>query len=126
MFPWRCCGTIYLKEPITKNESEKLIEKVINKLSNTFHAKNLTFGQKILYMDIISTISNCDERIQYFDAGIGSKKLIEWDKDIRESYFNDISLMHYIQTYEENNKDVTSDYYKLLVVDSSCILDNDN
>ena len=38
--------------------------------------------------------------IRYFDAGLGSKKLIDVDESADISYFNSTSMMYYVQTAE--------------------------
>lgn len=131
VFPWRCCGTIYLIKPVTSEVSEKLIQTIITNLSNAFHPRNLIFGEKITYMSVIEVITASSNLIRYFDAGMGSNKLIDLEDTAgdgsTESYFNDYSLMHYVQTYDENNTEFNEDstlnpYYHQLVISPEYIL----
>lgn len=128
VFPFRCCGTIYLTQPVTQEVANSIMKAVMNNLKNAYHPSNLAFGERITYMSIIDVISNSSDYIRYFDAGLGSRKLIYFDgSDDVESYFNSISLMHFVQTYEENEKELNDDgtenkYYHLLSIDPEYIL----
>jgi hypothetical protein len=72
-------------------------------LAQAFSPQNLEFGKTIKYMDVINVVSNAHEYIRYFDAGLGDKKLIYIDDNIDFSYFNDTSLMYYVQDYDTYN-----------------------
>jgi hypothetical protein len=71
---------------------------------------------------------NADSRIRYFDAGIGNRKLIDFENNVPsdsgyfniEAYFNPESIMRYVQTYEELT-DVNSQYYNMICIDPSYI-----
>lgn len=131
VFPWRCCGTIHLTKPVTTEVAQKILLTVINNLSNAFHPKNLNFGEKITYMNVIEIINSSSDLIRYFDAGMGSSKLIDFedittDKTI-ESYFNNYSMMRYVQSYTENETEILPDsslnpYYHQLIIDPEYVL----
>ena len=105
LFPWRCCGTIHLKAPVTKTVADEILNTVMLKLQLAFSPMNLEFGKQIKYMDVINVVSNAHEAIRYFDAGLGNRKLIDIDSEIDFTYFNDTSLMYYIQ--RPDNFDLT-------------------
>ena len=127
VFEWRCCGTIHLTKTVSETEAKNIIRNVINNLTDKFDSSKVEFGQKISYMDVISAILESDSRINYFDAGIGSNKLITYTQPPEpnnyfniEAYFNPESIMRYVQTFEDNN-DETSQYYNMIMVDPSYI-----
>lgn len=126
VFPWRCCGVLHLTQPVSSDTAEQIIQSVINNLRTVFHPKNLEFGKKIAYMDVINAVLDSSNMIRYFDAGLGDRKLIDLDKSVDDSYFNNTSLMYYYQTFENNNqeKDGDSDnpYYKLLSISPEYII----
>ena len=127
VFPWRCCGVIHLTQPVTIDTANQILSLVINNLTQTFHPSNLTFGKKIAYMDVIKAVTESSSKISYFDAGLGDRRLIDLDKSVDESYFNDTSLMYYYQTMDNNsaatNKDGTDNqYYKLLSISPEYII----
>lgn len=132
VFPWRCCGTIYLRNPVSQSVADKILETVMEHLSTAFHPSNIEFGKKISYMDVINVVTNAHEMISYFDAGLASRQLIDVDESVDITYFNNTSLMYYVQspdgiivddqTMYGNNVSVipgTSEpnpYYKLLSI----------
>lgn len=125
VFPWRCCGTLHLTQTVTEQESQNILKAVINKLTDLYKPENMTFGRKITYMEVIDTILASDPRIRYFDAGIGDKKLIYFGSRIQncfnpEAYFNDTSVMRYVQTYQEIT-DPTSEFYNMICIDPNYI-----
>lgn len=132
VFEWRCCGVIHLNKTVTEEDAKLIVSNVINNLADTYSARNVKFGQKIKYMDIIETIMNADPRIQYFDAGLGSKKLIDYRTLVQdggsastnyyntEAYFNPESIMYYNQTVEANSSP-TSEIYNYISVDPNYI-----
>lgn len=127
VFPWRCCGVLHLTQPVTEDVANQIIQLVIYRLQIAFHSSNLTFGKKISYMDVIKVVTDASDKISYFDAGLGERKLIDMDKSVDESYFNNTSLMYYYQTFENNNSAKNSDgsnnpYYKLLSVSPEYII----
>ena len=108
VFPWRCCGTIHLKYPVTKPVANKILETVMEHLSAAFHPANIEFGKKIKYMDIIDVVTSAHEAIAYFDAGLNSRQLIDVDQGVDMTYFNNTSLMYYVQSsYGRHISDVT-------------------
>jgi hypothetical protein len=126
VFDWRCCGTIHLTQSVSKNEANNIIKSVISLLQKVYAPQNVEFGKKITYMEVIDTIMSADSRIRYFDAGIGDKKLIDFeipdcvinypnDYFNVEAYFNPESIMRYVQEYDENNGN--GDYCNMICVD---------
>ena len=125
VFPWRCCGTLHLTQTVTELDAQNILKAVVNKLATVYKPENMTFGKKLTYMEIIDTILSSDPRIRYFDAGIGDKKLIYFgDREGGffnvDAYFNPISVMRYVQTYQEIT-DENSDFYNMLCIDPSYI-----
>ena len=104
VFPWRCCGVLHLTHPVTAKVAETVIESVINHLSAVFHPSKIEFGTKISYMDIIEAVMESNDLIQYFDAGLGSHKLMDIDQSVDESYFNATSLYYYVQTMHSESR----------------------
>ena len=133
VFPWRCCGVIHLTKTVNTIEAQSIIENVINAISSIYNANNIEFGTKINYMDLIQVIMNADTRIRYFDAGMGSKKLVVFENCSNtpenyfnvEAYFNRESLMQYVQT-ARSNFDKTSEYYNWISIDPAYIQTNVN
>lgn len=97
VFPWRCCGTIHLKAPVTPTVANTILNTVMDRLREAFSPANLEFGKPINYMDVINVVTNAHEDIRYFDAGLGNRKLIDIDDTIDYTYFNAVSMMYYIQ-----------------------------
>lgn len=134
VFPWRCCGTIHLKYPVTQPVSEKILETVMEHLASAFHPANIEFGQKIKYMDVIDVVTSAHEAIAYFDAGLNSRQLIDVDRSADITYFNNTSMMYYVQSMHgkhiaghttdqadwmlgnEDDDNVDNPYYKLLSI----------
>jgi hypothetical protein len=135
VFPWRCCGTLHLTQSVSENDANNIIKAVIDNLASTYSPYNIKFGKKITYMEVIDTILKSDDRIRYFDAGIGNKKLIDFaypdnlNEEQKyynvEAYFNPESIMRYVQTFDENNTEI-SDYYKMIIVDPTYIQTQNN
>jgi ribulose bisphosphate carboxylase small subunit len=128
VFRWRCCGTLHLTQSVSKLDARNIIISVINNLSVVYSPENMQFGQKITYMDVIDTVIQSDSRIRYFDAGMGSNKLIEYDVPESstnyfntEAYFNPESIMQYVQTVEEVLDDETSKYFNMITIDPAYI-----
>lgn len=128
VFPWRCCGTVHLTQSVTPQDAETIIKSIVNTLKFRYAPQNMEFGKKITYMDVIETIMSADSRIRYFDAGIGNRKLIDFENNVPsdsgyfniEAYFNPESIMRYVQTYEELT-DENSQYYNMICIDPSYI-----
>lgn len=133
VFPWRCCGVIHLKNPVTETVANKILETVMEHLAAAFHPANIEFGKKIDYMDVITVVTSAHDMIRYFDAGLASRKLIDIDDSVDITYFNNTSLMYYVQSpqgfslgaygYMEGNNtaykhdsDVENPYYKILSI----------
>lgn len=138
VFPWRCCGTIHLKNPVTKATADKILETVMSHLRYAFNPANLEFGKKINYMDVITTVTESHDMIRYFDAGIGNRKLIDIDKSVDFTYFNNSSLMYFVQSLNgltigesfipgNNQKKISEDednpYYNILSIAPEYIID---
>jgi hypothetical protein len=140
VFPWRCCGTIHLKNPVTQSVADQILTTVMEHLSSAFSPANIGFGRRINYMDVINVIMDSHDMIRYFDAGLDSRKLIDIDETSDISYFNASSLMYYVQTpdgYElgnfymegnntehKHNSSVANPYYKILSIASEYIINN--
>ena len=132
VFDWRIKGTIFLYEPVTKDEASSIINIIINTMANKFTSEYVGFGNKIRYMDVIETVTNCDSRIKYFDAGYGTEPLIDYaDCFDVINYFNDISIMRYNQYSVPASSDVAPRYNtdesgkELIIIDPSCIKEDD-
>lgn len=125
VFEWRCCGTLHLTQVVTDTEAVEIIENVVNALSIRYAPQNVEFGKKITYMDVVDTITQCDDRIRYFDAGIGDKKLIDFAIPDNapavhynvEAYFNPESIMRYVQKYDGELNNEESPYYNYICID---------
>lgn len=125
VFEWRCCGTLHLTQVVTDTEAVEIIENVVNALSIRYAPQNVEFGKKITYMDVVDTITQCDDRIRYFDAGIGDKKLIDFAIPDNapeghynvEAYFNPESIMRYVQKYDGEINNEESPYYNYICID---------
>lgn len=132
VFNWRCCGVLHLTKAVSESDAKSIIRNVVEHLSETYTSSNVEFGKKLTYMEIIDTILDSDPRIRYFDAGLGDKKLIAFEDivtdsdhlDVKyfntEAYFNDESIMRFVQTVGELETK-TSPYYGYLTVDPSYI-----
>lgn len=127
VFPWRCCCVLHLTKSVDEDTSKQIVNNVINYLSIKYSPENMEFGKKLSYMDIIQTILDADDRIRYVDAGVGTKKLIEFDNNLTdephyntEAYFNPISIMRYVQTIKTNS-DINNSSYNYISVDPSYI-----
>ena len=132
VFDWRVKGTIFLYEPVTKDEASSIIDIIINALADKFTSDYVGFGNKIRYMDIIETINSCDSRIKYFDAGYGTEPLIDYaDCFDVVNYFNDISIMRFNQYSVPASSDIAPKYNmnesgkELLIIDPSCIKEDE-
>lgn len=97
VFPWRCCGVIHLKNPVTSTVANQILALVMEHLATAFHPANIEFGQKIKYMDVINVVTSAHNDIAYFDAGLNSRQLIDIDKSVDMTYFNNTSIMYYVQ-----------------------------
>ena len=141
VFPWRCCGTIHLTNPVTAQTADNILKTVMEYLSDRFNPSNIEFGQPINYMDVINTVLESHEMIKYFDAGIGSRKLIDVDDSVDISYFNNTSMMYYVQTanglskgtfkmlgnsepFIDNNESQPNPYYHILSIAPEYIIEN--
>ena len=75
-------------------------------------------------MDLIQVILEADTRIRYFDAGLGDKKLIEFQNVSNnpedyfnvQAYFNAESLMMYAQSEQDNSQE-GGPYFNWISVD---------
>jgi hypothetical protein len=130
VFPWRCCGTLHLTQVVTQQEADNILKSVVSNLATTYKPENMTLGKKLTYMEVIDTVLASDPRIRYFDAGIGTKKLIDFEISQMttqvyntEAYFNPMSIMRYVQTYNEL-LDSTSPYYNMIYIDPNYIQTN--
>ena len=139
VFPWRCCGTIYLKNPVTETVANQILSTVMEHLRAALHPANIEFGKKINYMDVITVVTESHEMIRYFDAGLASRKLIDIDDSVDITYFNNTSLMYYVQSekgfavgdyymegnntsYKHGSTTETNPYYGILSIATECIV----
>jgi hypothetical protein len=132
VFDWRVCGTLHLKKAVTPEEADDIIRTVINTIASVYSVGNVQFGEKVNYMELIDVIVSSHNNIRYFDAGMGNKKLIEFENPvdpehrneyfIPEAYFNDESIMRYAQSADECLGDPTSNYYKYITIDPTYII----
>ena len=132
VFNWRCCGVLHLNKAVSETDAKNIIKNVVTTLSNKYNSSSVEFGKKLTYMDIIDTILSSDSRIRYFDAGLGDKKLIAFEDILTssgddslkyfntEAYFNDESIMRYVQTFGELESG-TSPYSGYITVDPTYI-----
>lgn len=129
VFPWRLCGTLHLTKSVSQEEGNNIIQNVINTLRTVYAPENMTMGEKINYMSLIDVVMSSDSRIRYFDAGIGDKKLIDFENlnpiasgtyFKTESYFNPISIMRYVQRWDEL-VNTNSPYYNYITIDPAYI-----
>lgn len=104
VFDWRLCGTVHLTKTVTNEEAQGIINTIISTVKEVYSVYNVQFGKKIDYMQLIDIIVSCDDRIRYFDAGRGDKKLVVFKNYVGEdatnyfppeAYFNNESLMRY-------------------------------
>lgn len=111
VFKWKCCGTLHLTQSVSEEEAATIIQNVINHLKEVYKPHNMEIGKKLTYMEVIDTVLESDSRIRYFDAGIGSTKLISFTvpnlDDVSqyynpEAYFNPESIMKYEQSAYDN------------------------
>ena len=124
VFPWRCCGVIHLTKSVTKHDAKMIVKNVIDHIRNTYTSYTQQFGKKISYMDLIQVILEADTRIRYFDAGLGDKKLIEFQNVSNnpedyfnvQAYFNAESLMMYAQSEQDNSQE-GGPYFNWISVD---------
>lgn len=64
---WTIAGTLYFKEPISVDRSKDILIKIDDNLSNTYSLKNIEYNSIIKYTDVVETIMNSDELIEYVD-----------------------------------------------------------
>ena len=133
VFEWCVNGVIYTKKPITAADEESLIATVMSALRVRFNAKNMEIGQLPRMMDVVQCVQEADSRIQYFDAGLLNKPMIDWcpvrnfqnripnsDVVANPEYFNHISFSRFIDGDTENVS-LTNPYSKISVA-RECIL----
>lgn len=129
VFDWRCCGTLHLTKSVSEEDARTIIENVISNLQRVFNPYNLTFGKRITDMEVIEAVLASDNRIRYFDGGLGEKKLIDYTVSQQntsnyfniKAYFNPESIMRYVQVYQGENDNADSPYYNYISVDPSYI-----
>lgn len=136
VFEWCANGVIYTKKPVTKSEAESLVELAMIALKVRFNAVNLEMGRIPRLVEVVECVQSCDDRIQYFDAGLLNKPMIEWcpvrDADGRvpdssllcnPDYFNYISFARFI----DGGDDVPAGtVYSKISVAKECILEVTN
>lgn len=126
VFDWRCCGCIHLTKSVNASEAASIVAAVVTALKVAFAPQNLTIGKKISYMEVLDVITNCDNRIRYFEGGIGKKSMIYFTPSYEEkyfnteAYFNPESIMRYVQTVDEITSD-DGEYKNMIYVDPSYI-----
>lgn len=78
VFEWCVNGIVYTKKPVSTAEAENLINLILQELRLRFHATNMEIGVLPRLVDVVECVENCDDRIQYFDAGLLNLPMIEW------------------------------------------------
>lgn len=103
VFDYYVIGQIYTKNPVSSDVGANIIATAKEALSLYFSPANRSIGQKPTVMEIVKVISNCDSRIDYFDAGSIRNNVITYvNCDI--DYFNPISFARY--TPRTDSKDL--------------------
>lgn len=115
VFEWKVNGVIYTKKPISTADAEALVNTVMSALRLRFNAINMDIGVLPRMLDVVECVQNADSRIQYFDAGLINKPMIEWcpvrnyNNQITSNdficdidYFNHISFARFIDGDTEN------------------------
>ena len=115
VFEWKVNGVIYTKVPVSTADAKVIVDTALAHLRLRFHASNMEFGKLPKMMDVVTCVQECDDRIQYFDAGLLNKPMIEWcpvrDQNNRTpnvnfvcdpDYFNHISFARFIDGDTEN------------------------
>lgn len=101
VFNWYVVGEIYPIKPVTQDVGDNIIAKVKEALALYFAPSARSIGVKPTVMEVVNVIRNCDDRIDYFDAGSINNPIINWiDCDVE--YFNAISFAKY------NKNDITN------------------
>lgn len=103
LFEFYVVGQIYPKRPVSKDVAAMLVAKAKEALALYFAPANRKMGAKPTLMEIVNVIRNCDDRIDYFDAGSLSNPVINWLSCDCE-YFNPISFARYIPTAGDGDK----------------------
>ena len=107
VFPWTLCGTVHLTKQVSLEESRNILNNIVSTVSEYYNPRNVKIGQKIDYMELIDIVMGADSRIRYFDAGIGDKKLVNFETISNsgglnffrtEAYFNAQSIMQFDAT----------------------------
>lgn len=62
---WSIEGTIFYTTPLSKKESDEIIDNINSVLRLKYSTKNVDFNQEIKYIDVVNTILLCDSRILY-------------------------------------------------------------
>jgi hypothetical protein len=102
VFDFFVVGQIYTKTPVSTDVGTNLIAKAKEALALYFAPANRSYGSYPTVMEIVETITNCDENIAYFDAGSPATNLINWyGCDIE--YFNMISFARYVEPSLSDN-----------------------
>lgn len=78
VFEWCVNGVVYTKKPVSKTDAESLINTILETLRIRFNAKNMEIGVLPRLVDVVDCVETCDDRIQYFDAGLLNLPMIEW------------------------------------------------
>ena len=105
VFDWTLNGTVHLNKQVSEEEAANVISNIVNTVAELYRSDNVIIGKKINYMELIDIITSCDDRIRYFDAGMGSKKLVNFETPSStsessgyfrtEAYFNVQSIMRF-------------------------------
>lgn len=113
LFNFTVVGQIYTVSPVSKDVANSIIEKVKLTLTMFYAPVYREYGKLPTVSEIISTVTEADERISYFDAGNTLVNLITWlDCDIE--YFNLISFARYVPTVAGT---------ETIIVSPSCIVE---
>lgn len=112
LFNFTVIGQIYTTKPVSTDIAATLVKKAKEALALFFAPANRKYGEVPTVMDVVNTITNCDERVSYFDAGNTMVRAIEW-LECDPEFFNLISFARYIP-------DVTGS--ETIIVSPNCII----
>jgi len=91
IFNFYIVGQIYTKSPVSADVGASIIAIVKEALALHFAPANRSFGVLPTVTEVVSTVTEADSRIAYFDAGSPITPVITWDRCDVE-YFNIISF----------------------------------
>lgn len=102
IFQFFVVGQIFTKKPVSVDVGNQIIERVKEALRLHYAPSARKFGVKPTLMEIVDVVTQCDDRISYFDGGSPSNPVINWQKCDPE-YFNYISFARYVDLGATSN-----------------------